>query len=257
MKKIILLIAFVCLLPYTGFAQVPDSRLTVKLRRSVFSDSFLLVFKEQGRAEVDDRDALKVSEGYLSVSSLHAKGIKLAIEENIFSENNMEVTLFVKGYTSGVYNLSLTTTDFKAVGREVVLLDKFLNKKTVLQSNATIDYAFNIDSNALESQGNNRFSVLLSKVSLPALTRDGGLIAYPNPFKDKLSIYVGDNAAESGEVRLKDLLGRVVWRKQFNDVQQNAVLELESLELIPGLYLLEWADQTQPKKIKTLKMIKQ
>jgi hypothetical protein len=258
MKKVpVLLIALVCLFLHTGLAQVPDSHLTVRLHRDVFSDSFKLVFKEQGSAAVDDHDALKVSEGYLSVSSLHDKGIKLAIEEKNYAENNMETALFVKGYTSGLYSLSLTTTDFKAAGREVILFDKFLNKETVLQSNATTDYAFTIDSNALESQGNNRFSVLLNKVSFPVLNRDGGLIAYPNPFKDTLSLHVGDHVTGPGEVWLKDLLGRVVWRKQFGNVQSNTVLVLAGMDLIPGLYLLEWRDQNELKKFKTLKVIKQ
>jgi hypothetical protein len=259
MKKYVLLTALGCVLLQQVIAQAPGNSLTIKLNSSVFSDSFQLIFTANGNVELDDQDAVKVSEGYLSISSLHPKGSKLAIEERAFPAGEQEVGLFVKGYAGGNYQLKLLSTKFQTANTGIILFDKYLNKKLPLLSESTMDYAFAIDSAVLETQGSSRFSLLLSKVSLtaPALAASGGLLAFPNPFKQQLFLNTQNNPTALAEVRIKDLLGRLVWRKEFKDVQLNDILELECQSLIPGLYLLEWSDKANPKRFKTLKIIKQ
>jgi len=237
---------------------VPRNNILLQLSSSVFSDSFQLIFKTGGNVDMDDQDALKVSEGYLSISSLHPKGSKLAIEERAFPAATEEITLVVKGYASGEYQLKITAAEFETAHTGVILFDKFMNKKLAVSAKSRIDYSFTIDSALAESQGK-RFSLLLSKVSLPQQVNDTGpeLLAYPNPFQHHLFINVKNHHTSSAEVRIKDLTGRLVWQKAFKEVQMNAQLELECQNLYPGLYLLEWNDHINPKKSRTLKIIKQ
>ncbi|MEJ5961504.1 T9SS type A sorting domain-containing protein [Pedobacter immunditicola] len=239
--------------------QVPRNNLLLQLSSSVFSDSFQLVFKTGGSIDMDDQDALKVSEGYVSISSLHIIGSKLAIEERAFPVGEEEISLAVKGYASGQYHLKIKVTAFETANTGITLFDKFMNKKLSLKPENTIDYVFTIDSALMESQGDKRFSLLLSTVSLPVPVIDAGpeLLAYPNPFQHHLFINVKKHHTPSAEIRIKDLSGRLVWQKAFEDVQMNAQLELECQNLYPGLYLLEWVDHTNPKKTRTLKIIKQ
>lgn len=239
--------------------QAPRNNIVLQLSSGVFSDSYQLIFKTGGNMDMDDQDALKVSEGYVSISSLHAKGLKLAIEERDFPVGEEEVSLVVKGYASGEYHLKIVAAEFETVHTGVVLFDKFMNKKLTVSAESTMDYVFTIDSAVKESQGDKRFSLLLSKVSLPVPAIDTGpeLLAYPNPFHHHLFINVKEFHTPSAEVRIKDLSGRLVWQKAFKDVQMNAQLELECQNLFPGLYLLEWNDHTNPKNSKTLKIIKQ
>jgi len=204
--------------------QAPGNNIVLQLSSSVFSDSFRLTFKTGGNIEMDDQDALKVSEGYLSISSLHAKGSKLAIEERDFPIGEEEVSLVVKGYTSGQYHLKIVAAEFETGNTGIILFDKFMNKKLSIAAESTIDYVFSIDSALKESQGDNRFSLLLSKVSLPVPVVAVGpeLLAYPNPFQQHLFINVKAYHTPSAEVRIKDLSGRLVWQKAFKDVQMNA-----------------------------------
>ena len=239
--------------------QVHRNNIVLQLSSSVFSDSYQLTFKTGGNLDMDDQDALKVSEGYVSISSLHAKGLKLAIEERDFPVGEEEISLVVKGYASGQYYLKIVAAEFEADSTGVILFDKFMNKKLSISAESTINYPFTIDSALKESQGDKRFSLLLSKVSLPVAVVDTGpeLLAYPNPFQHHLFINVKDFHTPSAEVKIKDLTGKLVWQKSFEDVQMNAQLELECQNLFPGLYLLEWSDHINPKKSRTLKIIKQ
>ncbi|MET3114471.1 hypothetical protein AAKU52_002205 [Pedobacter sp. CG_S7] len=258
MKAQVLWVAFVCFFLNSAEAQIQENRLTLRLTKDVFSDSFLLVFKENGKEAIDDQDAQKIGDGYVSISSLHSKEIKLAIEERAYPTQNIEMALFVKGYETGYYHLFVEATDFKGTGIRLTLYDKLLNKKTPILFNGITCYGFTIDLAVLESQGGNRFSMQFNKVSKnPSLSVvEGALMAFPNPFRDNLFLDVKDNHTPLVEIRLKDLMGRIVWRREFNEVQKNDVLTLEGLQLIPGMYLLEWRDRNDPKKFKTLKIMK-
>jgi hypothetical protein len=258
-KKYFFILALVCFSSDKVMAQISENRLSIALSRDVFSDHLLLILKANANMEVDDQDAPKISEGYLSIAGLHAKGNKLAIEERAYPIQNQEISFSVKGYAAGSYKLHMVASDFNATGTGLTLIDKYLNKKMSIISKSATDYVFMIDPALVESQGDNRFALLLSKLSvistIPA-TKDL-LLAFPNPFREKIFLNVKNNPALVAEVRIKDLLGRVVWRKQFHDVRQDEVLELECQELIPGLYLLEWSDLKNSRKFKPLKIIKQ
>lgn len=258
MKIQVLWVAFISFFLNSAEAQIQENRLTVQLTKNVFSDSFQLVFKENGKDTIDDQDAQKIGDGYVSISSLHLNEIKLAIEERAYPTLNIEMALFVKGYETGVYHLTVAATDFKGSGTRITLFDKLLNMKTPILFNGTTDYEFTIDLAVLDSQSGNRFSLKFDKVSINPSPSDGEgtIMAFPNPFRDNLFLDVKENHTAMVEIRLKDLLGRIVWRKEFKEVQKNDVLTLEGQQLIPGMYLLEWRDRNDPKKFKTLKIIK-
>jgi len=107
--------------------QNSHNNILLQLSSSVFSDSYQLTFKTGGNLDMDDQDALKVSEGYVSISSLHAKGLKLAIEERDFPVDEEEISLVVKGYASGQYHLKIVAAEFEADSTGVILFDKFMN----------------------------------------------------------------------------------------------------------------------------------
>jgi len=258
MKIQVLWVALVCFFLSNAEAQIQENRITVQLTKNVFSDSFQLVFKENGQDTINDQDAQKIGDGYVSISSLHRKEIKLAIEERAYPTLNIEIPLFIKGYETSDYHLFVQATDFKGSGTRITLYDKLLNKKTPILFNGITCYGFTIDLAVLGSQGGDRFSLQFDKVSInpsPSMV-EGTFMAFPNPFRDNLFLDVKDNHTAMVEIRLKDLLGRIVWRKEFKEVQKNDVLTLEGQQLIPGMYLLEWRDRNDPKKFKTLKIIK-
>ncbi len=240
-------------------AQLPDNYIQVKLSSTVFSDTFLMVFKKDGNVELDDHDAQKIADGYVNVASYYKKGIKVAIEEQPYLQQDKEIPLYVKGYNSNTYQLQVTGTDFGAVGMSVTLYDRFLQRKVKVNAKSTITYAFTIDTAIVASQGEGRFSLLLTKISIDnkSETHVDDLLVFPNPWQYNLFLDVKNNATSFAEVRIRDLRGRVIWQKEFKEVQANDVLQLEGATFIPGIYLLEWIDRKHLKNNRTLKIIKQ
>ncbi|WP_432713045.1 T9SS type A sorting domain-containing protein [Pedobacter sp.] len=258
MKATILLILLLSFVFNIADAQAQQSRLSIALSRSVFADSVLFVFNTNGENKLNDRDAPKISEGYVSISALHSNTVKMAIEEMAYPDEHIDLPLSVKGYAAGLYKLTLSAADFKSAGYELTLIDQLLDKKVVLQTSPLV-YSFTMDSLLSDSSSNPRFVMRLQKVNKlqPVKVAEGALLAYPNPFRDKLSLDVKNNAAAAVELAITDLYGNVVWRKQFTNVQHNDILELSTANMIPGMYLLLWKEAKQPLKSKTLKIIKQ
>lgn len=257
-RNYILLLAFAFLMVSKASAQNNEDRLKIQLHSALFSDTFLVIFKENGRVEINDQDAPKVGEGYLCIAGFSIGGPKLAIEERPFPLEDLDLPFSVKAFASGNYTLNIARTGLKIAKAELTLYDRFLHQK-ILIGTADYSYAFNIDTAVVASQGENRFSLLLHPHSdkwISPVNKDA-MTAFPNPCLDKLFLNVSNFSAVAGEVFLKDLLGKVLWRKEFKEVKDNEVLELECQQLPSGIYLLEWRNGKKGKILNTLKIIKQ
>jgi hypothetical protein len=249
MKRYLMTVGFLCMLMYEVIAQMPESYVRLKLSSSIFSDTFMLVFKENGNVKLDDRDAQKIANGYVNIASFYPKGLMFAIEEQPYPRQDVEFPLYVSGYNSAKYQLNITIPDLNVSGMSVTLYDKYLQKKINFPSKNSANYDFTIDTAVAASHGEGRFSLLLKKVSEE-------MLAFPNPWQSKLFLDVKSNTAALAEVRIKDLRGRTVWQKEFKNVQRNEVLSLDVEDFSPGIYLLEWIDRMNILKPRTLKIIK-
>jgi hypothetical protein len=259
MKRYLMTVGFLCLLMNEVIAQMPESYVRLKLSSSVFSDTFMLVFKENGNGKLDDRDAQKIANGYVNIASFYPKGLMLAIEEQPYPRQDVEFPLYVNGYNSNQYRLNISAPDLNVSGISVTLYDKYLQKKINFPSKNSVNYDFSIDTAVAASHGEGRFSLLLKKISTQEPGKfkvDEQILAFPNPWQFKLFLDVKSNATAFAEVRIKDLRGRTVWQKEFKNVQRNEVLSLDVEDFSPGIYLLEWIDRMNTLKPRTLKIIK-
>ncbi len=259
MKKYIMSIIFCGLSIFSSSGQLVPQRIVVRLSSSVFSDTYMMVFKTSGKIELDDHDAQKIADGYVTVASYHKTGAKLAIEEQPFPQQDKEIPLYVKGYNSNIYQLQVVGADLSSVGMLVTLYDKFIQKKIKVTAARPINYSFFIDTAVAASHGEGRFSLLLTKINTKSKTEVQGneLLAFPNPWRYQLSLDVKNNSTPWAEIYIRDLMGRVIWRKEFKNVQPNEVFQLDVASIASGIYLLEWVDRHDAKRSKTLKIIKQ
>lgn len=256
MIRLMLLLLLLGLCQGRGLAQTKSDRLNIKLSRGAFSDTFLLLFKSGGNDKIDDQDAPKISDGYLSVAGLTAGGEKVAIEEKAYPTEPQVINLFTRGYAAGAYTLNVEWADWAGAGISATLYDQILDIKTPLHDQLH-SYSFQIDTTQLSQTS--RFSLLLETripIVEPVVVMEQRLVAYPNPCTNQLYLQVKDFAAV-GELQLSDLLGRRLWRKTFKQVQPLDQLEIPVQQLTPGLYLLDWRDPANPKAATTFKIIKQ
>ena len=255
MKKLFMLFVLWGLFHTPANAQTKSDRLNLKLSRDAFNDTFSLLFKTEGNDQVDDQDASKISDGYLSLASAPNEKVKLAIEERAYPIAPQIINLYTKVYAAGTYQLKLEWADWLATNLSVTLYDQLLDLKTPINAQQHT-YTFTLDTSY--AAHSNRFSLLLETRSLapePVLPKGPGLIAFPNPCTDQLYLQVKDFAAVAS-LHLRDLMGRSIWQKTFSQVQPLDRLEIPCQQLTPGLYLLEWRDPANPASLTTLKIIK-
>lgn len=247
--KTFLVFFFLCGLLSNLIAQ--EKRLKVCLDRDGFSDRFDLIFKPEGDAAINDRDALKIGEGYVVLAGMYTDGRHTAIEERPVPANDLEVKLFVKGYSGGQYRLKID-------GMDVVLKDKFLHiNQTITAGNK--EYSFKIDPEIKSSYGGDRFSLLFNfGIDINgAEAKNDQLVAYPNPCSESLYLNIKPFKMNSCEVQIRNLSGNVIWKRSFADVSGKDVLELDVHSLDKGIYLLGIKSLEAKPLLKMIKIIKE
>jgi hypothetical protein len=218
--------------------QSPKATLRVVLERNGFSQPFLLVLSEGGRAGLSDGDAVKVGEGFVSIGSVSDGGVKLAIDERGATDSLMGVRLLVKGYETGTYSLRFFGLEGFLAERVLSLRDNYLNAVRVLGAADTLVH-FDMDVRVPESFGEGRF--VLGAGAIPELKKEMVVVVYPNPFMERLYVRV-DVALQNAVVVVTDLLGRVVRKKGFGSLLAGSIAELELANLQNGMYILQVFD---------------
>ncbi|WP_316791096.1 LamG-like jellyroll fold domain-containing protein [Pedobacter frigoris] len=214
--------------------------LTIELSKGIFKQHCKVKFLITGNDGLDDRDALKIDEGHVSIACL-VKGQNLAINERSLSG---EVLLYVKGWEAGKYQLALNgVEDFK--GAAVFLLDKYLNQSLRLTGKNYL-YEFIIDPAIKESYGSGRFSLQLQDQESDTGVEE--LTVYPNPFKDNLFLKTATNIEYT--ITLRDLFGRLIIRRKLKP-GENILSGIDKIE--KGLYILQVSDAMGIRHFKVLK----
>jgi hypothetical protein len=255
MIRLLFVLGLAAWLQLPVLAQVSGDRLDIQLSKGVFADKFSLFFHASGNDEINDQDAPKVSDGYLSLASINAGSKKIAIEERAYPQGTQVVNLFTKVYAAGSYQFTFNWADWAQAKVAVTLYDHLLALNTPIDARQQ-QYSFSLDSNFAAQT--NRFSLWLSEritSTEPVETAAAALVAYPNPCTNQLFLKVKEETA-AASLQLWDMQGRRVWHQQFSHVQALDQLEIPCKQLSPGLYLLTWRDHAHPAATTTLKIIK-
>lgn len=255
MRVVIILIGMMILHVHHLSAQGSGQVLKVQIKKDVFVDEFFLLLEQGSSAGHDSFDAVKISDGFVSIASLESNKQRLSIHARPFPKGQEQIPLVLKGYAVGTYALVIDADKMTSNDIQVSLLDRYLNKSIQIESRQ-VNYEFNLDSTSLNGAGMNRFSLILNKVYpfQDPPTMDANLLAFPNPFTENLKINVNENATEQADIRIIDLNGKVCLRFKFKDVLKDDVLDLPCGALLPGIYLLEWKSGSRRKTLKIVKI---
>jgi len=80
-----------------------------------------------------------------------------------------------------------------------------------------------------------------SAIGLIEVFDQSGIAVYPNPFSDQVNVYAGNlKMNEKIEIRLVDILGRVVYKDEFKTSRPEELikLDLKDKNILAGTYLL-------------------
>jgi hypothetical protein len=231
------------------------TRLKVRLSKDDLADDYVLVLRKDGNDEVNDADADKIGEGYLSIAGLTHTGNKLSIEERAADTSKKEVSLYVKGWTNGIYTLNLKA-EFKP-NEEILLSDHYLgvNKRLVMGEQS---YNFSIDNTIPETYGTKRFALLYRQTKTIQTNQepDKKIILYPNPFNEVLFIKSGSLTYKNLKVLIRDIQGRLVWTNDLPVLAVNIPVQQLCGHLQKGIYFLQLINQQNHKVLGSFKIIR-
>jgi hypothetical protein len=238
-----------------------NRKLEVVISRSAFSQKYILKLEPTGSDEITDEDAVSLGEGYVNIGGLSADKQKLMVDSRGFIDREAVVPLYVKGWSSGAYDLDFTGFESFQPQDSVELIDKYLNSSNLITL-ANHHYTFQIDADATQSQGSDRFSLRI-KVAMQLQDPSGTLTSeakqihiYPNPFIDVITLTRRVAFPESLQVIIRDLMGKPVFTRDINTVEGASSLSLNAGGLSSGLYVMELRDRKLNKRLKTAKIIK-
>ena len=78
-----------------------------------------------------------------------------------------------------------------------------------------------------------------------------GVLVYPNPFDDKINIYLGDLEGEKTEINIFSCLGQLVYSKSLNQPKDYVPIDTKTLPL--GLYIVSVKTEGSLSKFKIVK----
>lgn len=145
---------------------INPSKVKVKLAKenALNEVETLIVMKTgaQSKATEEDVRSAPGEEVFLSSLSSDAVSVPMAINYMPEIQDGTKIKLSASATASGNYSLQFNLSNIPAQ-YEVKLSDRYLNTVTVLKEGAI--YAFNIDKNIKETQGDNRFEISVNTVS--------------------------------------------------------------------------------------------
>jgi len=231
-----------------------SSQLTIQLKRDIFEQQYTVSFAADGLDAVNDQDAIKIGEGYVSIASL-VNGTKLSFDERENLTDKKEIQLYTKGWASGSYCLNLQGFETFTPETYITLNDKYLNVSSKISASKSA-YCFSMDEKIAESWGN-RFTLTLEPPDVKDLddvTLGSGITLYPNPIGNKFYLKNTLNKAFHSKLTISNINGKVVSIKHL--VIDRDINEVNVEQLAKGIYLVSISNKAGNKLIKTFKILK-
>lgn len=230
-------------------------QLTIQLKRDAFEQQYIVSFVPDGEDDVNDRDAVKIGEGYVSIAGL-INGTKLSFDERGDLTTKQKIQLYTKGWASGSYCLNLQGLETFAPETSITLTDKYLNLSEKISPTKNT-YCFSMDEKIAESWGS-RFMLTLTPPDakdLDDVTLLGnGITLYPNPISNKFYLKNNLDKVFRSKLTISNIYGQVVLTKHL--VIDTEISEINVDHLEKGVYLISLFDKGEDKLVKTFKVLK-
>lgn len=233
---------------------VSDHHIITTLTRNAFSQQYKINFDEGGNNSIDNDDALKIGEGYVNIAG-QINNNKLAIEQRSSFKEQHEIKLYIRGWESGTYTMSVKITAALLKSISVKLIDSYLNQETKLKDSVTL-YSFKIDLQTPKTQESDRFKIKIAPYdNKPANESADEITIYPNPVIDKLHFRTGASEVRNVRITFTDILGRIIARHDVKLTQSEC--SVECMGIPKGIYIVGIYETSSNRIIKSFKIIKE
>jgi hypothetical protein len=245
----------------TPFTATPVPKLEVVISRDDFSQRYILKLDAGGTDEVTDLDALSLGDGYVNLAGLSSDQQKLMVDSRGLVNRKATVPLYVKGWSTGPYELTFSGFDSFQPEDSILLVDKYANSSRLL-TQTNNHYPFQIDADAQQSQGPDRFSLSIRigiqhrEPNTGVGGNDPDILIYPNPFTDLITMKAQAPFPQELQLIIRDLMGKTVLTQNLNATPESSALSINAGSLTKGMYILELRDKKLNKRLKTAKIIK-
>jgi hypothetical protein len=214
---------------------------------TLFWDQFVLRNREDALETKDAMDANKMENPDVNFYSTTNNNDRFAIDHRPLTTNSLVNLGFT---TSSDYHFTFKVANLDMPGYDVYLVDKFLNKQTLLSSNTAYNFITTADAN---SKGSNRFQLVFAK-NANGVNEMNALkfIVYPNPASSEINISLSNANRGIYQFGLYNHLGQELKAGSFN-FNTNSAQSLNIEELGMGVYFIKITNGNQTQTTKFIK----
>ena len=215
---------------------------------TLFWDQFVLRNREDALETKDIMDANKMENPDVNFYSTTNNNDKFAIDHRPLTTNSVVNLGFT---TTSDYHFTFKVANLDMPGYDVYLMDKFLNKQTLLSSSTAYNFTTTSDAN---SKGSNRFQLVFAKNAngVNEMNASNNFIAYPNPATTEINISLTNANKGIYQFGLYNQLGQEIKAGSFN-FNTNISQSLNIEELGMGVYFIKITNGNQSQTIKFIK----
>jgi hypothetical protein len=215
---------------------------------TLFWDQFVLRNRPEASDARDVMDAAKLQNPDVNFYSLSSSNEKFAIDHRPVAENKV-VNLGFE--TTSDYHFTFKVASIDIPEYDVYLMDKFLNKQTLLSANTSYNFSTTSDAN---SKGNARFQLVFTKNANGAeeLGGNNNFVVYPNPASSQINVALSNARDGIYTYSLINQMGQELNSGDLN-LTANSIQTLNIEELSYGVYFLKITNGQSTQTIKFIK----
>ena len=214
---------------------------------TLFWDQFVLRNREDALETKDAMDANKMENPDVNFYSTTNNNDRFAIDHRPLTTNSVVNLGFT---TSSDYHFTFKVANLDMPGYDVYLMDKFLNKQTLLSSSTAYNFITTADAN---SKGSNRFQLVFAKNANGVNEMNAlNFIVYPNPASSEINISLSNANRGIYQFGLYNQLGQELKAGSFN-FNTNSAQSLNIEELGMGVYFIKITNGNQTQTTKFIK----
>lgn len=223
-------------------------QLNVTSDDTIFWDQFVLRNREDALESKDAMDANKMENPDVNFYSTTNNNDKFAIDHRPLTANSVVNLGFT---TTSDYHFTFKVANLDMPGYDVFLMDKFLNKQTLLSTSTIYNFTTTADAN---SKGSNRFQLVFNKVANGAqeMNASNNFMAYPNPASSEINISLTTANKGIYQFGVYNQLGQELTTGNFN-FNTNTIQTLNIEALGSGVYFIKVSNGDATQTIKFIK----
>ena len=197
------------------------------------ADNLFVSLNENAATLTERLDGTKLTNPEVNFYTLSSDNKKLSLDARPLDKEDV-IKLGLTTPVPSSYTIKVARYGLSA-DAEMYLKDKYTNTLTKLD--ASTEYEFTVSSNT-QSQGENRFELVMKQVPMPIVSNSLEIKISPNPVNDQM--YITYNNPEEGNavVRISNASGQVVKTIQLGKQQQgNEQVSMKGM--VNGVYNVE------------------